>query len=170
MRAPERWLAVLRIVVGIWFVKSVATKLSWSLAAGLIPVPVASPRWIAFLPRRLQEYAEGNPLDWYAGFLVDVAIPNATVFAHLTAFGEAAVGIGLTLGLLTGPASAIGLLLVVNYFLANFWMGAAQQGFHLLLLAALLAFLGARAGRVWGVDGWLARRLPASRRALLVLS
>ncbi len=28
MRSPERWLAVLRIAVGLWFLKALVTKLS----------------------------------------------------------------------------------------------------------------------------------------------
>jgi len=157
---PDRWLAFLRIAVGLWFLKGVVTKLAWSLAGGVFPVPGASARWIGFLPRRLLEYASENPVGWYREFLVDVAVPHSAVFAHLTAFGEAAVGVGLTFGILTGYAALVGLVLMANYFLASFWTGFCQQGFHTLLAACLVAFLGARAGRTWGVDGWLARRLP----------
>ena len=43
---PDRWLAFLRIAVGLWFLKGVVTKLAWSLAGGVFPVPGASARWI----------------------------------------------------------------------------------------------------------------------------
>ncbi len=46
MRAPERWLAVLRIAVGLWFAKAIVTKLAITLAWGFLPVPTASDRWI----------------------------------------------------------------------------------------------------------------------------
>jgi len=94
--------------------------------------------------------------------LEGTVIPNSTVFAQLTAWGETAVGIGLTLGLLTGVASIVGLLLVTNYGLATQWMSPGQQGFHIVLFFLMLAFLFARVGRTWGVDGWLARRKPRS--------
>jgi hypothetical protein len=37
-------------------------------------------------------------------------------------------------------------------------MSPGQQGFHLVLFFLMLAFFFARAGRVWGLDAWLARR------------
>jgi len=39
MSHPERAMAVLRIVVGTWFLKAVWTKLGLGLAAGVIPYP-----------------------------------------------------------------------------------------------------------------------------------
>jgi hypothetical protein len=65
------------------------------------------------------------------------------------------VGIGLTLGLLTGPVALLGMVLVASYGLAAFEMGPSQQGFHILLLVCLGIFVATRAGRRWGVDGWL---------------
>ena len=164
MDRPERWLAALRILVGLWFLKSLFTKIHWSLAGGFLPVPGATERWLGFLPGRLAEYAAGNPLPWYRAFLEHVAVPHAQLFAQLTALGEAAVGVGLVLGLFTEAAAGVGFLLALNYGLASYWQGPGQQGFHLVLAGAMLAFLGARAGRVWGLDAWLVR-LPARRPA-----
>jgi uncharacterized membrane protein YphA (DoxX/SURF4 family) len=155
MRRPDRGLAALRIVVGLWFVKSVVTKLGLVWLGGVIPVPGANGRWIATMPRLLTKYAEGNPIGFYQRFLLDTVIPQGPLFAHLTAVGETAVGIGLTFGLLTVPASLIGMTLVTAYGLANFWQGPSQQGFHLLLLACLTVFIVVRAGRCWGLDEWL---------------
>ena len=155
---PERWLAALRIAVGLWFMKTVVTKLGFALVGRVIPVPAPSARWIGFLPTRLAEFARGNPIGWYRDFLLLYAIPHAHVFAALTAFGEAAVGIGLVFGFLTRPASVVGAFLALNYLLASFWMSPNQLGFHLLLIACMACFFGAQAGRCWGFDGWLARR------------
>lgn len=158
----DRWLAVLRIVVGLWFLKSVATKLEAFLAFGFLPLPRASARWVNFMPRRLLEYAETVRIEAYQDFLVNTVVPGAHVFAHLTAFGEAAVGIGLAFGLLTRPASAIGFALMINYLLATFWVGFCQQGFHILLVVGMVAFFAASAGRTWGADRWIAQRFPGS--------
>jgi hypothetical protein len=76
--------------------------------------------------------------------------------------GEAAVGIGLTLGLLNGLSSAVGFSMVLAYGLATQWMSPGQRGFHIVLLALMVAFFGARAGRRWGVDEIIARRKPDS--------
>ena len=64
MRFPERWLAVLRIAVGLWFAKSIFTKLTITLAWGFLPVPTASDRWLHVMPILVTKYAEGNPIGF----------------------------------------------------------------------------------------------------------
>lgn len=169
MRFPERWLAVLRIVVGLWFVKALFTKLSLTLVWGFLPLPTASERWMQVMPTLVARYAEGNPVGFFKDFMQHTVIPHSQLFAQLTAFGEVAVGLGLTLGFLTTLTAGIGLWLVVNYGLATQWMTPNQRGFHLLLAACMLAFLATRAGRHWGLDGWLRARRPHSRLARLPL-
>lgn len=163
MRRADRWLALVRIVVGFWFAKGLATKLSWTLVGGILPFPSVSQRWINFLPERLAEWVASGPPGWYESFLVNAAIPNSTAFAKVTAWGEILVGIGLMLGLFTVLASLGGLWLILNYFVAAMGSGFNQQGFHVLLIACFVAFIAARAGRTWGLDGWLLRHRPRSR-------
>ena len=169
MNHPERAVAVLRIVVGVWFVKAVWTKLAWGMAAGVIPYPTVSPRFLGFHPKRVAEFAAGNPVGWYKDFLEHTVLPHASLYATLQTYGEVAAGIGLVLGLFTGLAALVGLILAVNYGLATQWMSFGQQGFHLLLITSMLLFLLTRAGRVWGVDGWLLALKPKPRwlRALV---
>jgi thiosulfate dehydrogenase (quinone) large subunit len=162
MRHPERWLAVLRIAVGLWFAKAIFTKLSVTLVWGFLPLPTASDRWVHVMPILVGKYAEGNPVGFFKAFLQDTVIPHASLFAQLTAFGEVAAGLGLVLGCLTALSSGIGLALVLNYGLAVQWQGSAQQGFHYLLLTSLVVILAARAGRTWGLDGWARARRPGS--------
>jgi uncharacterized membrane protein YphA (DoxX/SURF4 family) len=162
MSHPAEWLAVLRIVVGLYFVKSLVTKMSVVMVGGVVPVPAVSARWLEVMPKIVTRQASENPLAFYKHFLENTVLPNSSLFAQLTAWGETVVGIGLTLGLLTGLASLVGMFLVVNYGLATQWMSPGQQGFHLVLLFLMLAFFFARAGRIWGVDAWLARRKPGS--------
>jgi len=162
MIAPSAWIVLLRLVVGAWFVKAVWTKLTIMWLWDAVPYPAVSPRFIAFQPRRVAEFAAGNPLAWYRDFLETTVLPHATLFANLQTYGEIAVGLALVLGLFTGLAALVGLFLCVNYGLASQWMSFGQQGFHVLLVTSMLIFLGARAGRVWGVDAFL-RRLAGSR-------
>ena len=162
MSHPAEWLAVLRIVVGLYFVKSLVTKMSIVMLGGVLPIPVVSERWLEVMPKIVTRQASENPIAFYKQFLEGTVIPNSNVFAPLTAWGETVVGIGLTLGLLTGLASIVGLLLVVNYGLATQWMSPGQQGFHIVLFFLMLAFFFARVGRTWGLDAWLARRKPRS--------
>lgn len=162
MRFAERGIATLRIVTGLWFLKGIATKLGVVFVGGFLPLPAASDRWLGTMPRLLTRYATGNPIESYKEFILDTVIPHSHLFANLTAFGESAVGLGLTFGFLTGIASAVGLCLVAAYGLATFWQSPNQQGFHLLLFACLVVFMIVRAGRHWGLDGWIRRRHPRS--------
>jgi uncharacterized membrane protein YphA (DoxX/SURF4 family) len=167
MHHPAEWLAVLRIAVGLYFVKSLVTKMTIGMVGGFLPLPAVSERWITVMPKIVTRQASENPLVFYKNFLEDTVLTHPALFAQLTAWGETAVGIGLTLGLLTGMASLVGLFLVVNYGLATQWMSPGQQGFHLILSVLMLSFFFARAGRTWGLDGrivnanpksWMARR------------
>ncbi|HEU5305409.1 MAG TPA: TQO small subunit DoxD [Gemmatimonadales bacterium] len=164
MSHPAEWLAVLRIVVGLYFVKSLATKMSLVWLGGVVPLPAVSERWLTVMPKIVARQASENPLSFYKHFLDGTVLQHSNLFAQLTAWGETVVGIGLTLGLLTGLASLVGLFLVVNYGLATQWMSPGQQGFHLVLFFLMVAFFFARAGRTWGLDAWLGRQRP---RALL---
>ena len=169
MRAPECWLAVLRIAVGVWFAKALFTKLSVTLLWGFLPVPAASERWQHVMPMLVGKYAEGNPVGFFRNFMLQIVLAHNGLFAQLTAFGETAVGLGLVFGCLTLLASGIGLFLVVNYGLAVQWQGSAQQGFHYMLITTLIVIFATRAGRTWGVDGWVRARRPGAWLARLPL-
>jgi uncharacterized membrane protein YphA (DoxX/SURF4 family) len=158
MSHAAEWLAFLRIVVGLYFVKALWQKLE--LVGGVFPIPMSSARWIETMPKIVARQAAENPILWYKQFLEGTVLQNPTLFAHLTAIGETAVGIGLTLGLLNGLSSAFGFSMALAYGLATQWMSPGQRGFHIVLVALMIAFFGARAGKRWGVDELLARRRP----------
>ena len=162
MRYPARWLAVLRMVVGVWFFKSILTKLTVGLAWGVLPIPIASRRWITTMPKLLAKYAAENPFPWYKHFLQGTVIPNAHAFAHLTALAEVGVGFSLLFGVLTPLGAFFALIQVVFYGLAVQHLSAGQLGFHVMLFAMITSFLFARAGRVWGLDVWLRNQWPTA--------
>lgn len=155
MSHPDRWLAFLRIVVGLYFAKAVYTKLGIVMVGGVLPLPGASQRWIHTMPSIVTKQASDNPILFYKQFLENTVLTHPDLFAHLTAIGETITGIGLTLGLLSGVASLVGLLLVTNYGLATQWMSPGQQGFHIVLFSLMLVFFFARAGRTAGLDAVL---------------
>jgi len=159
MSHPDRWLAVLRIVVGLYFAKAFITKLGIVMVGGVIPLPGATDRWISTMPKIVSKQAADNPILFYKQFLENTVLTHPETFAHLTALGETITGLGLTFGLFTGIASLVGLLLVTNYGLATQWMSPGQQGFHIVLFVLMIAFFAARAGRTWGLDArlWTAR-------------
>ena len=163
MSYPQGCLVLLRVVVGFWFLKAVWTKLTLAYLGAVIPYPAVSPRFLAFHPKRVAEFAADNPVAWYKSFLEGTVLPHASLFATLQTYGEVVVGLGLVLGLFTRLAAFIGLLLAVNYGLATQWMTFGQQGFHLLLITSMVMVLVAGAGRLWGLDAALRHRLGALR-------
>jgi len=166
---PDRWLVLLRVVIGVWFLKSAWTKLTLAFLGGLIPYPAVSPRFLGFHPKRVAEFAADNPVGWYKEFLEGTVLPNAKLFATLQAYGEVCVGLGLVLGLFTGVSALVGLFLSLNYGLATQWMSFGQQGFHTLLITSMVILLGCRAGRRWGLDGWILSRVGGPRPRWLSL-
>ena len=168
MRAPQRWIAAQRMVVGVWFGKSLLTKITIALAGGFFPVPAATERWHGVMPKLIAKYAMDNPFPWYKSFLLDTVVPNSHVFATLTAFGEVTVGISLLFGLFTPLGAFVGLLQVIFYGMAVQQQSSGQQGFHIMLATMMLTFLFARAGRTWGIDAKLRERYPNSRLVQLL--
>ena len=104
MSHPDRWLAFLRIVVGLYFAKAVYTKIGLVMVGGVLPLPGANERWIQTMPNIVTKQAAENPILFYKHFLENTVLTHSELFAHLTALGEAITGLGLTLGLLTGAA------------------------------------------------------------------
>ncbi|HEX7127251.1 MAG TPA: TQO small subunit DoxD [Thermodesulfobacteriota bacterium] len=159
---PDPWLAVVRIALGLWFLKAAFEKLDVVWAFGYVPLPGASERFQVVLATRVAEWvATPEVAGWYRGFLHSVVLPNAATVAHLQAIGETAVGLGLLLGLFTPASAAVGLFLTLNYALVTIHLGFCQQGFHFLLVACLVAVLFGQAGRRLGIDGWRKGPRPA---------
>jgi uncharacterized membrane protein YphA (DoxX/SURF4 family) len=110
----------------------------------------------------LNGYAMRNSSPWYQYFLQHVVIPHATLFSHLIITGELVAGLSLLFGLGTRLGSAIAMFIFLNYLFAKgrlFWSPDSEDA--AVFFSALVCGLGA-AGRVWGIDAYLARRWPRS--------
>ncbi|MDP9351030.1 MAG: DoxX family protein [Chloroflexota bacterium] len=97
--------------------------------------------------------AEGdNPQvqSWYADFVRDVAIPNASLFSYLVAYGEVLVGVALILGLFTHFAASMGLVMNLAYLFA----GTISKNPQMLMAEAAIVSAGITAG-YYGVDRYL---------------
>jgi len=150
LRFVPRWvLVILRVHLGVILVITVAGKI-------FRDAPF-SEEMLAFL----QGFAAKNASTPYISFLQGVVIPHATVFADLIVAGEVIGGISLLLGLGTRIGAAIAMFLFLNYMLAKgrlFWSPDSQDA--AVFFSALVCCVGA-AGRVWGLDAYLARRRPS---------
>jgi uncharacterized membrane protein YphA (DoxX/SURF4 family) len=108
----------------------------------------------------LNGYAMRNASSPYRHFLTSVIIPHATLFSHLIIAGEIVAGISLLFGVATRVGAAIAMFLFLNYLFAKgrlFWSPDSEDA--AVFFSALVCLLGA-AGRVWGIDSYLARRWP----------
>lgn len=108
----------------------------------------------------LNGYAMRNASSPYRYFLQGLVIPHATIFSYLVIAGELAAGVSLLLGLGLRLGSAIAMFIFLNYLFAKgrlFWSPDSEDA--AVFFSALVCGLGA-AGRVWGIDAYLARRWP----------
>jgi thiosulfate dehydrogenase [quinone] large subunit len=81
---------------------------------------------------------------WYAFLLEKLVMPNSALVAHVVAYGELLVGIGLILGAFTGIAAFFGSLMNMSYLFAG--TVSVNPIMALLQLFLILA---------WRVAGWL---------------
>ena len=98
----------------------------------------------------------------YLHFVQQVVIPHSSLFSYLIMTGEMFAAVSLLTGTFTRVGSTIAMFLFLNYMLAEgriFWSPDSEDA--ALIFITILLFFG-RAGRVWGVDSYLAKRWPKS--------
>lgn len=102
-----------------------------------------------YLEGALARVESGDVSVWYGWFLENIAIPNATIFSYLVAWGEVLVGVGLIIGLLTGICAFFGALMNISFLLA----GTISSNPIMFIIATLLIMAWKVAGW-YGVDRW----------------
>lgn len=116
----------------------------------------------------LQGYIQGGALGFYRPFLAHLVLPHAVFFGYVVGVLELLIGVSLALGWFVKPASVLGALFMLNLVFATWWepghgvpvwryFGAELDKIPLLFL--FLIFYIGDAGRVWGLDGRLSRRM-----------
>ena len=147
----SRWLALLRIAVGLWWIKS-------------------------FLHKPLRKFVTGQMVDWtlsladnhpfpaYGTVIKKTVGPAASWFPYLLLAGELAVGIGLTFGFLTPISVLVAIFLNLNYLALagvrpkDINVNKAyqcEQGQNLMMLASEIVIFVMAAGSVWSIDSLL---------------
>jgi len=119
-----------------------------------IPKITAGEEWT---PRMLGFIGGQAPWPFWQPVLDAVVVPNAALFAVMTAWGELLLGLALILGLGTRLAGALSIVMLSAYWLTK---GAhpLSPSNDILMSLALLPVIVAGAGRVLGLDGPLSRR------------
>lgn len=141
-------LALLRIGVGVFFLIFGQYKVfgtAFTLHGGF-------QYWI-------NKFLEGGAYPFMAPILRGFVLPHATIIAFMVAYGELAIGLGLTLGILVRSASFCGLILVLTMLFSSDYPGAGAplwQYFgaslsHSVFALCFVAFLFGRADSAWSV-------------------
>lgn len=105
--------------------------------------------------------AVANATPFYADFLRSTVQPNPLLWGQLTTIGEWVVGLLLVVGLLTRFAALVGLFLNLQFMFMK-GLPALGGSSDRLFILAMLAFLLASAGLVWGLDGLWRRQLSTN--------
>jgi uncharacterized membrane protein YphA (DoxX/SURF4 family) len=147
--ANSRALAILRIGVGIFFLIFGQYKVfgtQFTLHGGF-----------QFWINRFLE--QGGAYPFMAPILRGFVLPHATPIAFLVAYGELAIGLALTFGMLVRPASAGGLIFMLTMLFSSDYPGASAPAWqyfgaslsHSVFALCFLVFLLGRSAEVWSV-------------------
>jgi uncharacterized membrane protein YphA (DoxX/SURF4 family) len=153
----SRALAVLRIGVGIFFLIFGQYKVfgtQFTLHGGF-----------QFWINRFLD--QGGAYPFMVPILRGFVLPHATPIAFLVAYGELAIGLALTFGILVRAASAWGLLFMVTLLFSSDYPGATApmwQYFgaslsHSVFALCFAVFLVGRSVQVWSFATWPPRRI-----------
>ena len=123
-------LAILRIMLGVFFVFEGLGKLRWFVDASILAGRLAD--WN-------QAAAAGSIAGWY---LSRIAIPGVSIFARLVPFGELAGGLALIVGFWTPLVAFLAFIMVLNIHIASnaiFRYSFLTNGYGLPVLGGTLA-------------------------------
>ncbi len=140
----RRWLAFLRIAVGLTYLFAFASKLGDG--------------FLTSFPETLQALADENSLYVGGSLLESFVIPHAHIFARLVLGAELLLGSMLLLGLGTRVASLAAILMQVLFLLAAAGNGMVTMVVNVLFIAALLVIFGTAGGWRWSMDEMIMNR------------
>jgi len=107
----------------------------------------------------INKFLEGGAYPFMAPILRGLVLPHATAIAFLVAYGEFAIGLGLTFGVLVRSASLCGLLLMLTMLFSSdypgagapFWQYFGASLSHSVFALCFAAFLAGHADSAWSV-------------------
>jgi thiosulfate dehydrogenase (quinone) large subunit len=107
----------------------------------------------------INKFLEGGAYPFMAPILRGFVLPHATAIAFLVAYGEFAIGLALTFGVLVRSASLCGLILMLTMLFSSdypgagapFWQYFGASLSHSVFALCFAAFLVGRADYLWSV-------------------
>lgn len=148
---PAYLLTVLRIYLGVILLYTVIGKL------------LADSPFVEELTGYLTAMMKRDRMaGFYRVFLQSVVMPKAKTFSYLILAGELIAGIGLLTGTCTRLSAFIAAFLFLNYMFSKgrwFWSPDSEDAAVFFIAVVLIP---GRAGRLFGIDYFLARKRPKS--------
>jgi thiosulfate dehydrogenase [quinone] large subunit len=139
----KKWLAILRIYLGAFFLSGSLEKFTTS--------------YIGEFSRMASRWAHDSSFEMYRNFLDQWVLPHAKFYAYFTAIGEFCVGVSLLFGILSGLGVILGVLIYINYLLGSDEKEVIWRSSHVIV--SLFVVLFTKAGRVFGFDKYLAKKI-----------
>ena len=140
-----------RILIGVLWLFS----LRWKLPPDF--VPAAGKGLMDWFELEVQYPA----FAFYGDLVSSIVIPNFTLFAWMIFLTELLVGLSLLTGTMTRLGGLIGLLMAINLGIGLLEVPGEWPWSYVMLAMWQATFLVAGAGRIFGVDGLLRKRMPA---------
>lgn len=146
----NQWLAILRIGLGLWWLKSVFHKPLRKFVGGQMV------GWTVAL-------ADNHPVPAYGRLVKSLVAPNAAWFPYLILLGEFAVGVGMVFGFLTPVSVLVAIFLNLNYIslagvkprdisINKAYQCEQGQNWSMLIAEVVLFFTVTAAGCTWSID------------------
>ena len=142
-------LAILRIAYGILWLQQAMWKVPPDFG-------VARGDGLFYWTTQMAQYSLLAP---HKVFVTSVVMPHFLLFAWLTLLTELFIGVSHLLGLVSRLGSLAALGMSANLFIGLARHPAEWPWSYGMLLGYALLFLATHPGRVWGLDGVIARRL-----------
>lgn len=152
-RSAPFWL-ILRVYIGLIWLQA-----GWA--------KVQSDAWVGenagaaiqgFVQGALEKATGPHPdvQGWYAAFLENVVLPNASVWGHVIAWGEVLIGVALIVGFLVGISAFFGAFMNLNFLLS----GAVSVN-PIMYTIAIGLILAWRVAGHWGLDRYVLPHLSS---------
>ena len=147
----QQWLAILRIGIGLWWLKSFLHKPHRKFVSGQMV------NWTVAL-------AENHPVPAFGGAIKRLVQPNASWFPYLILIAELAIAVGMILGFLTPISLIVALLLNLNYIslagvrpkdISINTCYQCEQGQNWTMIVSELTLLATISWSVWSIDSLL---------------
>ena len=112
--------------------------------------------FLTSFPATLETFAKNSPYPFYQKLLHEYAIPNSSLFAQLTTWGEISCGIAFLIGFPMLVATVVGIFMNLNYYLvAN---AIPSQFVNIILIFSQFAAYTNGAGNIWGFSTKVSKR------------